>query len=553
MNPAVAPVSTPLHGQRCAGRPRQVPGCRNRRSAIPASGRNGAAAPARNNAPYGKNFPVTWDIGKFDQKTNRWLGSPDPQIRWVARLGSETYGSPVVADGKVFCGTNNGAGYLSRYPADVDLGCLLCFHAPMAGSFGNIRVKSSPPVAASIGRSRGCAVRPGGRQAALDGDQSRRSSLPGYGRISQWPLREAQRTRVTADPKSSADSAVIWSFDMMRRLGVVQRYMCSCSVTAAGDLLLVNTSNGVDVDDKLPAPEAPSFIALDKHSGEFVWADHSPGRNILEGQWSSPAFAVLGGVGQAIFAGGDGWVYSFLAEKTSDDKARLLWKFDCNPKDASWEGGGNGRRNYIIATPVIYEGRVYIGTGQDPEYGEGPGDLWCIDPTGRGDVSPEQVVDREGNPVAPRRLRAVDPAAGEQVRPNPHAAAVWHYQGPASEAGSKADFKKTMHRTLGMVAIRDGLLVSGDFAGLVHCLDAKTGQVRWTYDAMAAIWGSPLIADGKIYLGDEDGDVLVFQLGPVCKLLAKNNMGNAVYGAPAVAGNVLYIATRTNLFAIVGK
>ena len=45
----------------------------------------------------------------------------------MARLGSQTYGNPVVANGKVFIGTNNGAGYLKRYPAEVDLGVLLCF------------------------------------------------------------------------------------------------------------------------------------------------------------------------------------------------------------------------------------------------------------------------------------------------------------------------------------------------------------------------------------------------------------------------------------------
>ena len=56
-------------------------------------------------------------------------------IRWVARLGSTTYGSPVVAGGTVFCATNNGAGWLKRYPAKVDLGCLLCF-AERDGRFG---------------------------------------------------------------------------------------------------------------------------------------------------------------------------------------------------------------------------------------------------------------------------------------------------------------------------------------------------------------------------------------------------------------------------------
>ena len=83
---------------------------------------------------------------------------------------------------------------------------------------------------------------------------------------------------------------------MMRKLGSVQHNMCSCSVTAAGNLLLVGTSNGVDEShDTIPAPEAPSFIALDKRGGELIWADDSPGKNILHGQWSSPAAGTFEG------------------------------------------------------------------------------------------------------------------------------------------------------------------------------------------------------------------------------------------------------------------
>ena len=115
------------------------------------------------------------------------------------------------------------------------------------------------------------------------------------------------------------------------------------------------------------------------------------------------------------------------------------------------------------------------------------------------------------------------------VRPNPNSAAVWHYTGFDANGDGKLDFKETMHRTLGMAAIKDDLLVIADLAGLVHCLDAKTGKVHWTYDMMSAIWGSPLMVDGKIYIGDEDGDVVVFELSPKLKLLAKNNMRAAVY------------------------
>jgi outer membrane protein assembly factor BamB len=302
--------------------------------------------------------------------------------------------------------------------------------------------------------------------------------------------------------------------------------------------------------EKIPAPDAASFVALDKHTGKLVWSDNSPGHNILHGQWASPAYGVLNGVPQAIFPGGDGWLYSFLARPTPDGKARLLWRFDCNPKESVWKEAGRGDRNNIIATPVIYEGRVYIATGQDPESGEGQGDLWCIDPSRRGDVSAELVVDQEGKPVKPRRVAAVDTESGEKVVPNPNSAAVWHYRGQDADGDGEFAFEETMHRTLGMVAVKDNLLFIADFAGLFHCLDARTGRVHWTYDMLATMWGSPLVADGKVFIGDEDGELAVFELSPKLNLLAENDMGSSVYSTPVVAGGVLYISTRGHLAAI---
>ncbi len=504
-------------------------------------------SPARNNAPETGRLPAEWNIGGFDRRTGDWLPDDAEKILWVARLGAQTYGTPVIAGGRIFVATNNGAGYVRRYPPEVDLGCLLCFRqedgrfgwqlsreklaAGRAVDWPDQGICCSPLVEGD----RVWIVTNRGEVVCLDADgfYNNRNTGP-YRDEPSGDLREAD---------------IVWIFNMIGQLGVHPHNMSSCSVTAAGDLLLVNTSNGVDEShDTIPSPEAPSFIALDKHTGELVWADNSPGTNLLHGQWCSPAFAVLGDVPQAIFAAGDGWVYSFRAERTSDGKPELLWKFDCNPKTVRWGGGGMGDRNNIIATPIIYEGLVYIATGQDPEHGEGPAILWCIDPTKRGDVSPELVFDRDGNPVPPRRVQNCDPEAGETTRPNPNSAAVWQYAG-ADVEGDRS-FEETVHRTLSLAAIRDGLLVIPDLAGLIHCLDAKTGKLHWTYDTLAAIWGSPLIADGKVYVGDEDGVVTVFRLSPELEVLAKNNMADSIYSAPVAVGNIIYISTRRYLVAV---
>ena len=291
---------------------------------------------------------------------------------------------------------------------------------------------------------------------------------------------------------------------MIEELNVFPHNLAVCSPVAAGNLLFVITGNGVDEGHvHIPSPFAPSFIAVDKRTGEVAWEDASPGENILHGQWSNPAYGVIAGRPQVIFPGGDGWVYAL-----DPATGRLLWKFDGNPEDSVWELGGRGTRNAIISTPVIYRDRVYIGVGQDPEHGEGVGNLWCIDATGNGDVTAT--------------------------------ASVWHLGG------------RNFHRTLSTAAIDGGLVYLADLSGFVYCIDAETGEVQWKYDAFAAIWGSALVADGKVYIGDEDGDVAILKAGRELEVLAEINMGSSVYTTPVAAAGILYIASRNRLFAIGG-
>src|SRR5262249_10474464 len=116
-----------------------------------------------------------------------------------------------------------------------------------------------------------------------------------------------------------------------------------------------------------------SFLAVNKNTGKPAWQSNLPGGGILDGQWGNPAVAEVGGKKQVIFPGGDGWLYAFEA-KTGD----LLWKFDCNPKASNFK---KGTRNYLLATPVVAGGKVYVGVGREPDAGPGVGHLWCVDPS----------------------------------------------------------------------------------------------------------------------------------------------------------------------------
>jgi outer membrane protein assembly factor BamB len=178
--------------------------------------------------------------------------------------------------------------------------------------------------------------------------------------------------------------------------------------------------------------------------------------------------------------------------------------------------------------------------------------LWCIDPTKRGDISAELAVDINDRTkkVPKRRFRAIEDPTKEIAIPNPNSAVVWHYSEYDQNANKKIEFEETMHRTIATVTIKDDLLFVPDFSGLVHCVDAKTGKPYWTHDLFAATWGSALIADDKVFVGDEEGKLTIFKLDKTKEVLAEIDMKNSIYSTPVVANNVLFIANKTHLFAI---
>ena len=89
-----------------------------------------------------------------------------------------------------------------------------------------------------------------------------------------------------------------------------------------------------------------------------------------------------------------------------------------------------------------------------------------------------------------------------------------------------------------------------DFSGFFHCLDAETGEPYWVHDLLAAVWGSPMIIGDKVYIGDEDGDVVVLQAGKEEKVIAEMNMGSSVYCTVVPANGALFLANRNELYKI---
>lgn len=475
------------------------------------------------NPPTDFRLPVT-DGGK--------VVTPARGVAWTAELGSRTVIPPVVAGGLVWVGTNGRPPTDDTIPAkDWDGGVLMCFREtdgkPLwkqrTPRLGTSYVEDFPH--ASLGSA-----------PLVAGDRLWFTN----NRCEVVCLDIAPLKAGTGDPREA------WKLDLRKALGVYQHLplMASgfaASVAADESRLFVVTHNGVDESHvKVPAPDAPSLVCLDKATGKVLWKDASPGKNILHCQVSSPLVCEAGGRRQVIVGQGDGWLRSF-----DPATGTLLWKFDLNPKGSTFELGGTGDRNYVMATPILYDGRVYVPTGRDPEQGAGEAHLYCIDPTKSGDVS-----------------RELDDGP-KKGKPNPNSAAVWWTprevpaDAPRVETGKKKrDLLRSRDyyygRTIASPTAHDGLLYAADVSGLVYCFDARTGTLYWVEDLKSDVRGQPLWTDGKVYVATGDGDVFIFAHGKEKKVLGKVASDEPIHPGLVLANGTLYVTGDSRLYAVRG-
>ncbi|HUP79578.1 MAG TPA: PQQ-binding-like beta-propeller repeat protein, partial [Pirellula sp.] len=248
--------------------------------------------------------------------------------------------------------------------------------------------------------------------------------------------------------------------------------------------------SGVTTGWDQTAIPAHRVFALDKKSGAPIWTMSTRPRP-EDTTYSTPVFTILNGQAAMVFGAADGAVYA-LQPRTG----KVIWKYQASPRG-------------ISVTPLIENGIVYCAHGEQNESDRTLpiGAMFAFDGNTTGDI-PENKL-------------------------------LWSIPG------------KTIGRS-SPVKIGERVYFADDGGALIG-INAKTGKVEVEKKLGRIMFGSPVVSEGKIYIGENTGRV--YSLKPTengIDILGQTrlNDGSEVFGSIAIANGRLYLPTNKALFCI---
>jgi outer membrane protein assembly factor BamB len=289
---------------------------------------------------------------------------------------------------------------------------------------------------------------------------------------------------------------VLWQHSMTEEYGRITGYGGRVtSPVIDGDLLLLGMINSSWGEY---ARGGNRFVAFDKKTGEVVWWTET-GHQVRNTYYSNPVVAVINGERVFISGGGDGGVHAFRVRT-----GEKLWSY--------MFGSGD-----VNVTPVVGGNYVYVAHGGENLSGGERGLLLCLD-------------------------------AGHVENGKPKL--VWEVSG--------------MQFTFPSPILLDNRLYIADEAATLYCYDVKKsiaekkGVELWEHSYGKAAKGSPVWADGKIYLTSVEGQVVILKPGDSdCEVLSNIRLRSktpgvalAINGGPSVANGKVYFMTSEAIYCI---
>ncbi len=486
----------------------------------------------RNNISAEKNLPVDFVFPRYDENTKTFDLSKSPNVRWAQKLGGQTYGNSVIAEGKVFIGTNNESPRDERFPEDR--GILMCFDEKTGEFLWQLNLPKLYNVKYGdwhyVGITANPVVRDGKVYLMTNRAMIVCLDIHGMKNGNDGFQDEAQLMRHTTEefpdghedfaktPPTEHDADILWMYDMYEELGVQAHNATSCSLLVVGDYIYAGTGNGVDWrHEEMGNPDAPNLVVLEKDTGKLVAVDDFQlGTTVFHGQWSAPVYFEYEGRPTICYATGVAILFGFDPVKKENLPAdgtplKILprWMFNGHPDaqqspDVPIEMGHYSKSYLVVGNPIPYKNRIYVPVTQNIFHGPDLGWLIAFEPEGEGDITRKTLV--------------------------------WSFEEIGACPASPA--------------IADDILYMPGDNGILYALDADTGKELWRENVGKPAWGSPLVADGKVYVTTGRRTMMVMKHGREKELISTVRLDAPSYTTPTAANGTLYISTLKTLVAV---
>ncbi len=329
-------------------------------------------------------------------------------------------------------------------------------------------------------------------------------------------------TTLTADPATgnvfahttagellclNKEGKVLWNRQLTEELGRVTGYGGRV-VTPIFDsgLVIVGMMNANWGDQ---ARGLNRMVAFDAKTGEIVWWSTLNPTTQYGTYYSSPVIAVVNGQRLLFTGGADGGLHA-LKVRTGEK----VWTLPL-------------AKGVINGSPVVDGNRVYCNHGESNIDGAPVGRVFCVD------------------------AGEVDPATKQPKM-------IWD----SFRRNYKVNRGQPLSERFGLAsaALADGLLYCPSDSGELYCFKASDGELLWKYRYATEVRGSPLVADGKLYIFDVKGRMLILTLNGEkepdrddtfeIKFRDPRGLLNETNGTPIAVNGRLYFTTRTHLYCV---
>jgi outer membrane protein assembly factor BamB len=278
-------------------------------------------------------------------------------------------------------------------------------------------------------------------------------------------------------------------------------------------------------------------MCLDTKTGKEIWSR----RDLKCDHWRGPASSPIL-YRDLLILTFDGYDVQYLAalDKTT---GKTVWKTDRNFDYTAIKNNGDLKKAYATPNVVTVDGKPQLLTASalwsaayDPQTGT---ELWRVQHGGMNTAVTPLFGDG--------KVFVCTSDGGLQLvamRPDGH--------GDVTATHIAWSLGKNVPNRSSPILVDDRLYMANG-SGVLSCVDIKAGKVLWTERVNGAYWASPVYAAGRLYLFNDSGTGYVGEVSPAWKKLAENKLDEGCMASPAVAGESLFVRTKTHLYRIEEK